>query len=52
LAERNGDLQAMICSLCRVVFRQPLAQPVGFNADDGIGVLIESRPALEDLEAD
>ena len=45
----------LICSRCNapsaaVVLSQALAQAVGFNTNDRIGVLIEGLSSTEDLE--
>lgn len=52
MTEGNGDLESVSRALSGVVLGEPLAQAIGFDAHNGVGVLIEGLAALENLDAD
>ena len=52
LAEGDGDAELVGGTFAGVVLGQTLAQAIGLDANDGVGVLIEGGSAVEDLHAD
>ena len=51
MSQRNGDMEPMRCAFAGVVLGQALAQAVGLDPHNGVGILIEGISSAEDLHA-